>query len=251
MEMIAIEQIDDVAMVKLNRSVTNPINLDLVTELKERISHVRHAPDIRAVVLTSASEKFFSIGFDIPEFFNLGEKDFMVFYSAFNQACLDLFTLPKPTIAAMKGHAIAGGYILALCCDYRIIAEGRKLVGLNEIKLGVPVPYVADSILRNTVGGLNAREIMIGGEFYPSDQAVNLGMVDEIEPLPTMVDKAIEKARALGSLPNRAGSIIKRNRVEPIETEIRRRLEEKEKLFLECWFSKETRRQLKAAIEKF
>jgi enoyl-CoA hydratase/carnithine racemase len=251
MGMIIVDQTDGVMLLKLNRSVTNPINLDLVTQLKEQISHVRQISAIRAVVLTSTSEKFFSIGFDIPELITLGKAGFQRFYHAYNEVCIDLFTLPKPTIAALPGHAIAGGYILALCCDCRIIAEGRKLVGLNEVKLGVPVPYVADCILRSIAGGRRAREIMETGDFFPPEQAIGLGMVDKVVDASAVTDEAISKARIMGSLPETAFSVIKRNRLEPIEAEIRGRLGEKEKLFLHCWFSKTARSRLETAVEKF
>jgi enoyl-CoA hydratase/carnithine racemase len=251
MGMIIVDQTDDVVMLKLNRSVTNPINLDLVTQLKEHISHVRQIPAIRAVVLTSTSEKFFSIGFDIPQLIALGEAGFQQFYHAYNELCLELFTMPKPTIAALPGHAIAGGYILALCCDRRIIGEGRKLVGLNEVKLGVPVPYVADCILRSIAGGRRARDIMETGDFFPPEQAIALGMVDEVVDASVVIDEAINKARIMGSLPETAFSVIKENRLEPIEAEIRARLREKEDLFLHCWFSKTARSRLEAAVDKF
>jgi enoyl-CoA hydratase/carnithine racemase len=141
MMMIRTEYHDKVAVVKLNRGITNALNLQLVNELAETLHGVKHDSDVHSLVLGSSNEKFFSIGFDVPELFELTKSDFKFFYQTFNRVCLDLYTLPKPTIAVITGHAIAGGAILALCCDYRFIAEGRKLMGLNEIRLGVPVPY--------------------------------------------------------------------------------------------------------------
>jgi len=157
---------DEVAVLKLNRGVTNALNLQLVSQLAENLQTVRDDSDVQGLVLSSFNEKFFSIGFDIPELIKLTIDDFRVFYQVYNRICVDLYTLPKPTIAAITGHAIAGGCILALCCDYRFIAEGRKLMGLNEIKLGIPVPYPGDCILQHVVGTRNAREIMGTGEFY-------------------------------------------------------------------------------------
>ena len=144
MQMIHVEYNDGVAIVRLNRPVTNALNLQLVEELAGTLKQVTCKSDVRSLVLGSSNDKFFSIGFDIPQLFERTREDFTFFYHTFNQMCLDLYTLSKPTIAAITGHAIAGGCILALCCDYRFIADGRKLMGLNEIKLGVPVPYLAD-----------------------------------------------------------------------------------------------------------
>ncbi|MCK4251846.1 enoyl-CoA hydratase/isomerase family protein, partial [candidate division WOR-3 bacterium] len=182
-KMIRIEHYNNVAIVKLDRNVTNALNLELVTKLDETLHKVKKDSNIHSLVLTSSNEKFFSIGFDIPQLFELSKNDFKVFYKAFNRVCMELYTLPKLTIAAITGHAVAGGCILALCCDYRFIADGRKKMGLNEIKLGVPVPYLADCVLRQIVGFRNAREIMDTGEFYESEKLLQMGMVDLILPL--------------------------------------------------------------------
>jgi len=162
-----------------------------------------------------------------------------------------LYRWPKPTVAAIPGHATAGGCILALCCDYRFITEGRKLMGLNEIKLGVPVPYPADCILRQVVGTENAREIMDTGEFYPPEKLLQMGMVDQVLPLDQVLPKAIEKARLEGALPDETFGLSKRSRVGKIEAQILERLAEQEQLFVERWYSDETRERLREAMKKF
>jgi len=250
-QMIRIEYHNKVAIVKLDRDVTNALNLEFVNELAKTIQKVKHDSNIHSLVLSSSNEKFFSIGFDIPQLFGFSKDDFMVFYKAFNRLCMNLYTLPKLTIAAITGHAVAGGCILALCCDYRFIAEGRKKMGLNEIKLGVPIPYPADCVLRQIVGFRNAREIVDTGEFYLPDKLLQMGMVDKILPLDQLLVKSIEKAELLVALSQDAFAMIKRNRVEMVEAQVLAKLKEKEQLFLECWYSTETRKRLKEAIAKF
>lgn len=251
MELISIEQRGQVILAQLTRSVTNALNLECVNELAQMLQQVKSDPGARGLVLASANEKFFSIGFDIPQLYDLGRDDFLHFFRAFNRACLDLYTLPKPTVAAMTGHAIAGGCILALCCDYRFIAEGRKLMGLNEIKLGAPVPYLADSILRSLIGLRQAREVMGKGEFYPPEACLTMGMVDRILPPGEVVEQAVEQAAELASLPAAAFGAIKRNRVEGVEAEVLARQEEKARLFVECWYADEARARLREAMAKF
>jgi enoyl-CoA hydratase/carnithine racemase len=235
----------------LDRGVTNALNLQLVNGLAETLQQVKGDSDVHGLVLGSSNDKFFSIGFDIPQLLEIARDDFKLYYQAFNRLCLELHTLPKPTIAAITGHAIAGGCILALCCDYRFIAEGRKLMGLNEVKLGVPVPYPADRVLRHLVGWRTARDIVDAGEFFEPEELLRMGMVDQILPLERVLSGSIEKVRALGALPQAAFATIKRNRVEMVEAQILARLEEKEQLFVECWYSAEAREHLREAMKRF
>ncbi len=251
MQLLALDQHDNVLVVKLNRGITNALSLEMVTGLIEILQSARANPAVHAVILSSANDKFFSIGFDIPALFPLDRDDFFTFYRSFNQLSLELYTFPKPTIAALTGHAIAGGCIVALCCDYRLIAEGKKLMGLNEVKLGVPVPYPADCILQALIGSRQARDIMESGEFYSPEQSLSLGLVDQVLPLEQVLASAFEHASQLGSTPAGGRALIKRNRVEAVEARILAQLEHKESAFLDCWFSAAAREQLQVAAEKF
>lgn len=249
--LLRIDRDGPVVVVRLTRGVTNPINGELVGELAAALRHVREQPDIRGLVLASANDKFFSIGWDIPQLIGLTKSEFAAFFTQYNRMCLDLYKLPKPTVAAITGHAIAGGCILALCCDYRHVADGKKLMGLNEIKLGAPLPYVVDCALPALVGGRYAREIMESGDFYAPDAALRMGLVDAVLPLDQVLPTSIEKAKALGAMPEQAFAVIKRNRTEGIEKEILAQLAEQERRFVECWYSEVARERLKEAAAKF
>jgi enoyl-CoA hydratase/carnithine racemase len=251
MSMIAVDYQDTVAIVRLSRGVTNVLDLELVNELGELLERIEHDASASALVLGSGNEKFFSIGFDIPNLFGLSRRDFETFFAEFNRVCLKLYTLPKPTAAAITGHAVAGGCILALCCDYRLIAEGKKLMGLNEIKLGVPVPYLADCVLQSIVGTRYARDMMDTGEFYAPADALRMGLVDAVLLVGDVLPKAVEKARLLGAWTPSAFALIKRNRVEQIERRVLAQREEMERLFVDCWYSDEARQRLKEAMDKF
>ena len=242
---------DAIAIVKLNRGTTNAINPDLVASLTSTIRDLKQDSGVRGLVLSSSNEKFFSIGFDIPYLFDLPPESFRNFYQSFGRLCIDLMTIPKPVISAIRGHAIAGGCVLTLCCDYRFISEGRKLIGVNEIKLGVPVPFVADCILRRLIGYRKARDIMDSGDFFEPDEALILGLVDKVLPLEEVLPKSIEEARKLSSVSSRAFAGVKNNRMEPIEEEVMARLGEKEDFFIECWYSDIARDLLKEAMSKF
>ena len=254
--MVEVNYIDSIAVLKLNRGATNALNLPLFQGLAEALHNVEADPGVRAIVLTSANEKFFSIGFDIPGLFPLSREEFTSIYRDFNRIWMDLYTIPKPTVAAITGHAIAGGCILATCCDYRLMAssyEGgrKKLIGLNEIKLGVPVPYLADCILQSLVGTRATRDIVESGEFFPAEDAMEIGLVDAVIPVEDVLASSIEKAHALGHMEQEAFQIMKQDRVEGVVQRIRVRWQERQHSFIECWYADEAQALLKVVMEKF
>ena len=250
-EFVSIEHQNQIAILKLNREITNAINGDLILALDSALKSQTADPDVLGMVLTSSNRKFFSIGLDIPNLFALGEEDFRSFYQSYNQMCLGMLTTPKPLVAGIAGHAIAGGCILGLCCDYRFISEGHKLIGLNEIKLGVPVPYVADCILRKLIGHRLARDVMDSGGFLEPEEAYRLGMVDRILPVEEVVSQSVEKARELSSDSLEAFTLIKSSRVHALKREITAQLAEREEAFIKCWYSDDARVRLKEAISKY
>ena len=251
MKHIEVAGSEGVAVVRLSRGTTNAINLELIHDLSDYLKVAKEDADISGLVLTSANEKFFSIGFDIPSLINLEEKDFKEFYMAFNRLCLDMYTFPKPIVAAITGHAVAGGCILAICCDYRYISEGKKLMGLNEIKLGVPLPYPADRILRQIVDDRSARRILDTGDFFPSEETLSMGLVDSVLPLEEVLPASIDKVKLIASASLEAFRMIKHNRTEKVAAQIWEALVEKEKTFIDLWYTPETREKLRAALEKF
>jgi enoyl-CoA hydratase/carnithine racemase len=249
--LVEVEHQEKAVILKLKRGVTNPLNLEFLREISKNLHELKEDKTANSLVLTSGNNKFFSIGFDIPALYELDRNDMKIFYQTYNRLSLDLYTFPKPTIAALTGHAIAGGCILPLCCDYRIISEGHKLMGLNEIKLGVPIPYPGDCILHQIVGSRYAKEIMESGDFYEPEKSLQMGMVDQVLPLEQVLPESISKAKTLGEMPKDAFHMIKRNRVEMVEERIRKHLDEKEEFFLDCWFSDDTRKRLEEAMKKF
>jgi len=241
---------DSVQILKLNHGVTNAISGELLKELGNSLEEIKNDPEIAALVLTSANEKFFSAGFDLPELYPQEVSGFKEFFHLFNRICLDLYTLPRPTVAALTGHAIAGGFILASCCDYRFMAQGKKLCGLNEIQIGVPVPYIADLILRQLVGDRAATELMYTGALVPAEKALEIRFLDALVSPEELLKEAVSKARTLGRLPRAAFQTIKTNRTAEIAALGRLELEEDIQTFLKMWYSEEARERLKEALNK-
>jgi len=248
---LQVQHVDEIAVITLTKGVTNAIDGALVAQLSTVLHDAASNPEVRALVLAGSNSKFFSIGFDIPSLYDLSRDEFVHFYNAFNLVCMQLYSLPKPSVAAISGHALAGGCILALCCDQRIIAGGRKLMGLNEVKLGVPVPFIAECMLRQLIRGSEARHVLETGEFYLPEQLLAMGLVDGIEPVDRLLAVAIETTRCLASPPLSAYAAIKRSRIEVVQAEVSAKLEERNRIFYESWYSPEARRLLRAAMDKF
>lgn len=248
MSSVVIEDRDSLAIIRLNNGVTNAISPALVEDLSGAVKQVQER--FHGVVL-AGGKKFFSIGFDLPGLLKLDREEMTQFFYSFNRAALALFTLPLPTACAIAGHATAGGTIFALTCDYRFAAEGKKLMGLNEVRLGVPVPYLADLILRQIVGDRAATEMLYRGELMPTSEAEHIGLVDEALPQETVEDRALEKVAELASLPRKAFETIKDNRVQAIRIRYEQNYASKHETFLNCWFSKQTQGLLAEASKKF
>jgi enoyl-CoA hydratase/carnithine racemase len=239
------------AIVKLAKSITNAIGWQLLADLGAAVREVREDDEVRAILLTSESDKFFSIGLDIPELIDLDKGEFAKFLASFEQVCIDLYSLPKPTVAAITGHATAGGAILALCADHRIISSGRKAMGLNEVKLGVTVPWSIDRMLRDLLGSRTASKVMEQGEFYMPEELLALGLVDEVVPPEELQKTAIELATSLASASPEAFAAIKANRTGPVLEEIGAHLEERQREFVELWYGEEAQNNLAEAMLKF
>ncbi|MBW2435095.1 MAG: enoyl-CoA hydratase/isomerase family protein, partial [Deltaproteobacteria bacterium] len=132
MPRVNLEAHEDIALLQLNSGVTNAISPELVDDLGKALIGIKD--QFKGMVL-AGGDKFFCIGLDLPGLLQLGRAEMIDFYVTLNQAVLDLYTLPIPTASAIAGHATAGGAILALSTDFRLIAAGRKFIGLNEVKL--------------------------------------------------------------------------------------------------------------------
>ena len=238
----------DIAVLKLDNGVTNAISPGLTADLSEAL---KNAETTAKGVVLCGNEKFFSMGFNLPELIQLNRDGMRDFLLGFNGAIRDLYASPLPTAVAVEGHAIAGGTILSLAADFRIAAAGKKLLGLNEIKLGLPVPYLALMILNQRMGHAAALEIIYHGEFTTADKAFDLGLVDELVAPGSAGERAVERIKTIAGYPSAAFQLMKETQVAFIKAQYADNHAERQERFLDCWFSRETRALLEKAASKF
>lgn len=248
MSSIQIEEYPHAVLLRLAKGVTSPINLALVNDLAAAVADIKQH---HQGVVIAGGDKFFSIGLDIPTMIKTSPEEFSEFWNAFNQLLFDIYTLPMPTICAMRGNTIAGGTVLALTCDYRYGADNGKKMGLNEIKLGVPIPYLTSLTLPRLVSDHAVRDIIYGGEFFSFNAAHKDGLVDNIYPAAEVEARALEKVSSIAQRPKAAFQTMKATHIEAVVAAYLKNHKTKNAVFADMMFAEPARSKMIAAAENF
>ncbi|MBW3659210.1 MAG: enoyl-CoA hydratase/isomerase family protein [Actinobacteria bacterium] len=214
--MIEREDIDEVTVLRLSHGRVNALDLELDLAIAEELGAL---DDHRAVVLTGAGSSFCA-GVDLRRIVEGGPDDAYEFLTSLSRAFLAVFDHPGPTVAAVNGHAIAGGLVLALACDHRLAGEGEARIGLSELQVGVPFPTSAIEIVRHAVGGAVARDLALSARLVNVASALELGLVDRIVAPDELEAQAVAVARRLGGYHPRAYALTKRQLQRPARTAI-------------------------------
>jgi len=248
MPTVRLEDHGPIAVVRLTNGATNPIGKQLLEELSAAIND---RGDRRKGLVLAGNTKFFSIGLDVPNLLMLGRDEMADFWNTFEDLVLCLYTLPIPTACAMAGHATGGGAILALACDYRFVAGGKRLIALNEVKIGVPVPYLADLMLRQIVSDRVAVEMEFRSGFLGPDDARAAGLVDGVCTEEEVETRALEMVSEVAGMPPLAFALTKQHRTREIPKRFSAIREDLNRAFMECWFAPASQALLKEAAAKF
>ena len=184
---------------QLSRPPANAFSPQLIVDLTKG---VEAAPQdgARAIVLSGMPGRF-SGGLDVPLLLGLDRPAIAVLWREFYALFRTLARSPIPTAAAITGHATAGGAVLPIFCDYRVVAQGDWKLGLNEVQVGLPLPPIIFVGLRRLIGAHQAERLAVGGLLISPDEAARIGFVDEVVPLDQVVNRAIEWCRGLVALP--------------------------------------------------
>jgi enoyl-CoA hydratase len=191
-------EIGRIAIVTLDRPPANALGRPAFEELIGLCDRLRTTAEVRAVVLTGTG-RFFSAGLDLFEVFAYPPDGFDLFTARFDEAFAALFRFPKPVVAAVNGHAIAGGAVLAAAADLRVIAEGEGRIGLTEIQVGVPFPVSVMEIVRFACAGPALPELLYHGRTYPPQEACARRLGDELVASERLIERAVERAGELAA----------------------------------------------------
>jgi enoyl-CoA hydratase/carnithine racemase len=198
-EFVRVEVADQIATIRLDRPKMNAINAQLQEEIAEAAAQVSADDAIRAVIVYGG-ERVFAAGADIKEMAPLGVAEMTAWAGALQAAFNTVAAIPKPVIAAVTGYALGGGLELALCADFRVLGESAK-VGQPEILLGVIPGAGGTQRLPRLIGPAKAKDLCFTGRFVDAEEALRIGLVDQVVPAEEVYDAAVKYANQFANGP--------------------------------------------------
>lgn len=242
---IEIEERDGVRVAHMKFGRANAMN----QEMLDGIGSVLDDGGPQPTVLTGEG-KVFSAGLDLVTLDGFDRDELEAFLTRFSRTMVQVLTTPYPLVAAVNGHAVAGGCVLALACDYRVGTEGDYKIGMNELAHGLPLPAVASEIPRGTLTPQTYRTVVMSGVLMSPETAQQVGILDM---LMEDADSAVEQACALAREQGKSAAAfagVKAGVVAPVVNAIKELREPLDRRFLDLWFSEETAAARRATVEK-
>lgn len=190
---------DRLALITLNRSKSNALNREMITELGDMLHNINNDGNIGGAIITG-KEHFFSAGLDLIELYSYNEEEIKSFWQLFMDFTAKIVAFKKPLVAAINGHSPAGGCVIALACDARVMAEGKYIIGLNEVPVGIIVPDSIFQLYAFWLGKANASRSLLEGKLFTPEEALSIGLVDELvnpASIMTAAERKIRKYMAL------------------------------------------------------
>ncbi len=245
MEPIEVVRQGNVALLRMRGGKANAMNIRLLEALEARLEDV---DDADAVAITGDGSAF-SAGLALPELIELDREGMAELISTFERVMRRVLAFPRATVAAINGHAYAGGCVLGLMCDVRVMAAGPAQIGLDEIQLGIGLPSIVIEPLRVRVAPALHGIVALEGRTFLPDDALRIGLVDEVVAGDRLIARALEIAASRAVAPI-AYAQIKRALLAPVLTACDRRRESDRETWLESWFSDHAQKTLRAAVDR-
>jgi enoyl-CoA hydratase len=244
--MIEVEQRGHVSVFHMTHGKANVLDVEFCDAINARLEAYRHA-STRAVVLMGHGQ-IFSAGVDLLRVLEGGPVYLAAFLPALRTAFETLFCYPKPVVAAINGHAVAGGCVLACAADYRLMAQQTGRIGVPELLVGVPFPTIALEIMRGAVAPHHLRSLLYRGAMVDPAHAVERGLVDELVESGTLLEEAVAAAEGLAILPPLAFALTKRQVREPMMKRVREVGPQFDKAVQELWEAPTTLAAIRAYV---
>jgi enoyl-CoA hydratase len=240
---IDVEDLDGVRVVRMEHGKVNALDLEMLQELTASLSRLT---DACAIVLTGAGRAF-SAGVNLRRILDDGPDYVAAFLPALSQMFLTVFDHPRPVVAAVNGHAIAGGCISALACDHRLMSAGT--IGVTELLVGLPFPPAAVETLRFALGPAATSLVLSGRTLAPTD-ALTTGLVDEVTEPERLLPEAVRRAGALARIPAETFTLTKRQLRREARQRIAAAAVDDDQRLVDIWSSEVSRRAITGYLEQ-
>lgn len=237
-----------VAVLRFAHGKANALDLEFLVALEQAFA-AEASSSARAIVITGTGS-IFSAGVDLVRMLEEGRPYVERFLPALDVAFRRLFALEKPVVAAVNGHAIAGGAILAAASDRRLLARGKATFGVPELKVGVPFPPLPLEIFRRICPAARVDEAVLGARVYRAEEAASIGLVDELVEPEALLERAFAVASEMASVPARSFALVKRLLRGPSLERVARQDAETGRETLEAWCSTDVREALRSYVER-
>ncbi|KFN41656.1 enoyl-CoA hydratase/isomerase family protein [Arenimonas metalli] len=246
--MIELHRHGPIHEIRLARPPVNALTPELLAALRTAVQ-AAPADGARAIILTGGS-KVFSGGMDVPHLMGLDRAALGPGWASLFAAARAIANCPVPVVAAIGGHSPAGGCVLALCCDYRIMARGPFRIGLNEVQVGLVAPDAIQHLMRRVVGPYRAERLLVSGALVESEMAQAIGLVDELTDAEHVLVRARHWLEELLALPSAAmlatRRIARADLVAALEGFDDRQLDG----FIDAWYAPDTQAALQALVAR-
>ncbi|AMQ00752.1 Enoyl-CoA hydratase [Pedobacter cryoconitis] len=239
---------DRLALITLNRGKSNALNREMITELTDMLHNIANDDNIGGVII-AGRDNFFSAGLDLIELYGYNEEEAESFWHLFLAFTAKITAFKKPMVAAINGHSPAGGCVIALACDARVMAEGKFIIGLNEVPVGIIVPESIFSLYSFWLGKGHATRSLLEGKLFSPEEALNIGLVDELVNQDSIMTAAERRIRKYMALEPNTWQQSKLNIRKELIAATSADQSETLKIMLAQWWSPATRNILKMIID--
>jgi len=246
--MIDISLEGNVAVATMRHSKANAMDIEFCEAIAARFEELKQSK-AKAVVLVGEG-KIFSAGVDLVRALEGGADYFRRFLPALSKAFITAFFFPKPLVAAVNGHAIAGGCVLACCADRRLMAKGTARIGIPELLVGVPFPTIALEVMRFTIAARFIQDVFLTGATYLPEEALPRGLADEIVEPGDLMRRAIAAAEHFAAIRTEAFAITKLQLRQPVADRCVSETQRFEAAVNELWSAPEAFERIRAYVSR-
>lgn len=240
---------DSIGIISIDRPPVNAINPELVTYLSQALDSFKSDNKITGVVL-QGRDGIFSAGLDITHLFPKNREYIDSFWKDFSALLVNMFSFPKPLYSSIGGHCPAGGTVMVIMSDYRIMSKGKYVIGLNEVDVGLTVPYGIGMVFQYVVGMRNAEELLLKAKLISPEEAFRVGLVDELCDPETLLDTTLERITVPSDLYSAQQRKTKQILREQTLNIVQQNFDRDAKLILDSWFSESGQRRLESLFNK-